>query len=61
MKYLLMIYGNESSLESMTPGDLHLGIQQYDQVRPDELSTRTFAELLHVKLSAAKLKPLKVQ
>jgi hypothetical protein len=28
----------------MTPGDLHLGIQQYDQVRPDELSTRTFAE-----------------
>jgi hypothetical protein len=28
----------------LTPGDLHLAIQQYDQPRPDELSTRTFAE-----------------
>ncbi len=28
----------------LTPGDLHLAIQQYDQPKPDELSTRTFAE-----------------
>jgi hypothetical protein len=28
----------------LTPGDLHLSIQQYDQPRPDELSTRTFSE-----------------
>jgi hypothetical protein len=27
-----------------TPGDLHLHIQQYDQPKPDELSTRTFSE-----------------
>jgi hypothetical protein len=26
------------------PGDLHLAIQQYDQPKPDELATRTFAE-----------------
>jgi hypothetical protein len=26
------------------PGDLHLSIQQYDQPRPDQLSTRTFSE-----------------
>jgi hypothetical protein len=28
----------------LTPGDLHLAIQQYDQPKPDEISTRTFAE-----------------
>jgi hypothetical protein len=28
----------------LTPGDLHLAIQQYDQLQPDELSTRTFSE-----------------
>jgi hypothetical protein len=28
----------------LTPGDLHLAIQQFDQPAPDELSTRTFAE-----------------
>jgi hypothetical protein len=28
----------------LTPGDLHLAIQQFDQPKPDELSTRTFAE-----------------
>jgi hypothetical protein len=28
----------------LTPGDLHLAIQQYEQPQPDELSTRTFAE-----------------
>jgi hypothetical protein len=28
----------------LTPGDLHLAIQQYDQPKADELSARTFAE-----------------
>ena len=28
----------------LTPGDLHLAIQQYDQPRADELATRTFSE-----------------
>jgi hypothetical protein len=28
----------------LTPGDLHLAIQQFDQPKPDELSARTFAE-----------------
>jgi hypothetical protein len=28
----------------LTPGDLHLAIQQYDQLRADELSARTFSE-----------------
>ncbi len=28
----------------LTPGDLHLAIQQYDQPKADELSTRTFSE-----------------
>jgi hypothetical protein len=28
----------------VTPGDLHLAIQQYDQPKADEVSTRTFAE-----------------
>jgi hypothetical protein len=32
----------------MTPGDLHLAIQQYGQPKADELSTRTFAEPAHV-------------
>jgi hypothetical protein len=29
---------------NITPGDLHLAIQQYDQPKPDELSARTFSE-----------------
>jgi hypothetical protein len=29
---------------NLRPGDLHLAIQQYDQPKADELSTRTFAE-----------------
>ena len=28
----------------MTPGDLHLAIQQYEQPKPDQLSARTFSE-----------------
>jgi len=28
----------------LTPGNLHLAIQQYDQPKPDELSARTFSE-----------------
>ncbi len=28
----------------LTPGDLHLAIQQYDQPKPDHLSARTFSE-----------------
>jgi len=28
----------------LTPGDLHLSIQQYDQPKPDHLSARTFSE-----------------
>jgi hypothetical protein len=28
----------------ITPGDLHLAIQQFDQPKPDELSARTFSE-----------------
>ena len=28
----------------LTPGDLHLAIQQYDQPKPDQLSARTFSE-----------------
>ncbi len=28
----------------LTPGDLHLAIQQYDQPKTDELATRTFSE-----------------
>ncbi len=32
----------------ITPGDLHLAIQQYDQPAPDKLSARTFSEPAHV-------------
>jgi hypothetical protein len=32
----------------ITPGDLHLSIQQYGQPKADELSTRTFAEPAHI-------------
>jgi hypothetical protein len=40
----------------LTPGDLHLAIQQYDQPKPDEISTRTFSEpatIASVELHAA--------
>jgi hypothetical protein len=32
----------------LTPGDLHLAIQQYDQPKADEVSARTFSEPAHV-------------
>jgi hypothetical protein len=32
----------------LTPGDLHLSIQQYDQPRADQLSARTFSEPAHI-------------
>jgi hypothetical protein len=32
----------------LTPGDLHLAIQQYDQPEADKLSARTFSEPAHV-------------
>jgi hypothetical protein len=34
--------------KDITPGDLHISIQQYDQPKTDELSARTFAEPAHV-------------
>ena len=34
--------------KDITPGDLHLAIQQFGQPRADELSTRTFAEPAHI-------------
>jgi hypothetical protein len=34
--------------KDITPGDLHLAIQQFGQPKADELSTRTFAEPAHV-------------
>src|SRR5215469_336475 len=34
--------------KDITPGDLHLAIQQYGQPKADELSARTFAEPAHV-------------
>jgi hypothetical protein len=40
----------------VTPGDLHLLIQQYDQPKPDEISARTFSEpatIRSVELHAA--------
>jgi hypothetical protein len=33
----------------ITPGDLHLAIQQFDQPKPDEISARTFSEPATVK------------
>jgi hypothetical protein len=33
---------------AVTPGDLHLAVQQFDQPQPDVLSTRTFAEPPHI-------------
>ena len=33
---------------NLTPGDLHLAIQQYDQPKADEVSARTFSEPAHV-------------
>ena len=33
---------------SVTPGDLHLAIQQYSQPKADDLSARTFAEPAHI-------------
>jgi hypothetical protein len=32
----------------LTPGDLHLAIQQYDQPKADQVSARTFSEPAHV-------------
>jgi hypothetical protein len=32
----------------LTPGDLHLAIQQYDQPKADEVAARTFSEPAHV-------------
>ncbi len=34
--------------KDVTPGDLHISIQQYGQPKADELSARTFAEPAHV-------------
>jgi hypothetical protein len=34
--------------KDITPGDLHLSIQQYGQPKADELSARTFAEPAHI-------------
>ncbi len=34
--------------KDITPGDLHLAIQQYGQPKADELATRTFAEPAHI-------------
>jgi hypothetical protein len=39
--------------KELTPGDLHLSIQQFDQPRADEVSTRTFSE--PAKVSAVEL------
>jgi len=33
---------------SVTPGDLHIAIQQYSQPKADDLSARTFAEPAHI-------------
>jgi hypothetical protein len=33
---------------ALTPGDLHLSIQQYEQPSPDTISARTFAEPPHI-------------
>jgi hypothetical protein len=41
---------------SLTPGDLHLAIQQYDQPKADELAARTFSEpatVTNIELHAA--------
>ncbi|HEX4154644.1 MAG TPA: hypothetical protein VHY48_03440 [Acidobacteriaceae bacterium] len=35
--------------KDITPGDLHIEIQQYSQPRADELSTRTFSEPPHIQ------------
>ncbi|HTV08370.1 MAG TPA: hypothetical protein VMD97_04920 [Candidatus Aquilonibacter sp.] len=34
--------------KALTPGDLHISIQQYDQPKADVLSARTFAEPAHI-------------